>query len=121
MSELGYGARYHLLDSVPSKDLEGTSALRAALCGALSTAVHDSIIVPCDVVKQRLQLGCYSNALDCVMNVSRSEGIGAFYRSLPSTLLMEMPFYAVLVAMNERLKGELCLKGFSSAAPYPKA
>jgi solute carrier family 25 iron transporter 28/37 len=106
-------SKYHLLDSVPSKDLEGTGALRAALCGALSTAVHDSIIVPCDVVKQRLQLGCYSNALDCVMNVSRSEGIGAFYRSLPSTLLMEMPFYAVLVAMNERLKGELCLKGFS--------
>ena len=44
-----------------------------------------------DVVKQRLQLGCYENALDCVSRVARSEGLGAFYRSLPSTLILEMP------------------------------
>ena len=52
--------------------------------------VHDSIIVPMDVVKQRLQLGCYRNAIDCVQQVSRTEGAGAFFRSLPSTLYVHV-------------------------------
>mmetsp|Transcript_1784 Transcript_1784/g.3047 ORF Transcript_1784/g.3047 Transcript_1784/m.3047 type:complete len:644 (+) Transcript_1784:10-1941(+) len=85
--------------------------LKAACCGALSTVVHDSIIVPMDVVKQRLQLGCYENVWDCIVRTSRSEGISAFYRSLPSTLVMECPFYAILVASNESLKLALNMEG----------
>mmetsp|Transcript_10567 Transcript_10567/g.19477 ORF Transcript_10567/g.19477 Transcript_10567/m.19477 type:complete len:648 (+) Transcript_10567:106-2049(+) len=85
--------------------------LKAACCGALSTVVHDSIIVPMDVVKQRLQLGCYDNPLDCILRTLRGEGITAFYRSLPSTLIMECPFYAVLVASNESLKLALSMEG----------
>jgi len=81
--------------------------LRAAFCGAAATVVHDTIIVPMDVIKQRMQLGCYTSALDCVLHVSRNEGSAGFFRSLPSTLLMECPFYAVLVAANESLKVSL--------------
>lgn len=58
-----------------------------------------------DVVKQRLQLGCYDNAWHCIRSIANSpEGVGAFYRSLPSTLIMECPFYAILVACNDSLK-----------------
>lgn len=78
--------------------------LRAAFCGAAATIVHDSIIVPLDVVKQRMQLGYYSSVSDCIRRVTQTEGTFAFFRSLPSTLLMECPFYAVLVASNESLK-----------------
>lgn len=94
-------SKYHLLDSGPEKEHK---PLRAAICGALSTIVHDSIIVPMDVVKQRLQLGCYKSTYHCVVTIAQSEGVGAFYRSLPATLLMECPFYAILVACNESLK-----------------
>jgi len=87
--------------------------LKAAACGALSTMVHDSIIVPMDVVKQRLQLGCYKNAYDCISHTCRHEGVIAFYRSLPSTLIMECPFYAILVASNESLKLVLGMEGAS--------
>merc|ERR1712232_811325 len=64
-----------------------------------------------DVVKQRLQLGVYDSPSDCIMRTLRSEGISAFYRSLPSTLVMECPFYAILVASNESLKLALKMEG----------
>jgi len=90
--------------------------VRAACCGALSTIVHDSIIVPMDVVKQRLQLGCYSSTMDCITRTYGSEGIMAFYRSLPSTLIMECPFYGILVASNESLKLAFRMEGSSREA-----
>lgn len=78
--------------------------LRAATCGALATVVHDMIITPTDVVKQRLQLGCYRGTFDCIASIWRQEGMRAFYRSLPTTLISECPFHGVLVASNESLK-----------------
>merc|ERR1711904_754380 len=57
-----------------------------------------------DVVKQRLQLGRYRGTFDCITSVWRHEGLKAFYRSLPTTLVSECPFHGVLVASNESLK-----------------
>lgn len=78
--------------------------LRAAMCGASATVMHDMIITPTDVVKQRLQLGCYSGSFDCIRTMWRTEGLLGFYRSLPTTLISECPFHGVLVATNESLK-----------------
>jgi len=77
---------------------------RAAACGAMATVVHDMIITPFDVVKQRLQLGCYRGVMDCLASVWRNEGLRGFYRSLPTTLISECPFHGILVACNESLK-----------------
>ena len=41
-------------------------AAKGALAGVAGTLVHDSVMTPCDVVKQRLQLGCYDSIFDCV-------------------------------------------------------
>jgi len=90
--------------------------LRAASCGAMATVVHDMIITPTDVVKQRLQLGRYRGTLDCMYSVWRHEGLLAFYRSLPTTLISECPFHGVLVASNESLKVLLGLEARGSAA-----
>merc|ERR1719356_548153 len=78
--------------------------VQAAVCGAVATVVHDMVITPTDVVKQRLQLGRYQGILDCVVQIWRHEGPMAFYRSLPTTLISECPFHGVLVATNESLK-----------------
>lgn len=80
------------------------------MCGAFATFTHDVILTPMDVVKQRLQLGCYRGALDCVATVCRQEGLGALYRSMPVTLAMNLPFGGVLVATNESLKQLLKLE-----------
>lgn len=78
--------------------------LNAAICGAASTFCHDIILTPMDVVKQRMQLGHYSGIGDCLMQVRRREGLGALFRSMPTTLAMNLPFGSVLVASNESLK-----------------
>jgi len=78
--------------------------LRAAACGAISTFSHDLILTPMDVVKQRMQLGCYTRLGDCLRHIWQKEGMGALYRSMPTTLAMNVPFGSVLVAVNESLK-----------------
>eukprot|EP00401_Gymnodinium_catenatum_P067778 CAMPEP_0117533032 /NCGR_PEP_ID=MMETSP0784-20121206/39677_1 /TAXON_ID=39447 /ORGANISM="" /LENGTH=369 /DNA_ID=CAMNT_0005329449 /DNA_START=95 /DNA_END=1205 /DNA_ORIENTATION=- len=87
---------------------EGSNAqqvwLRDGMCGALAALAHDGVLTPCDCVKQRLQLGGYAGALDCVVNMWRHEGVLALCRSLPATLMMNVPYNSVLVAMNESLK-----------------
>jgi len=76
----------------------------AAGAGCVATFFHDVVMTPADVVKQRLQLGRHSGLGDCVRTVLRREGIGAFYRSFPPTLLMNLPYAAVMVSSNESIK-----------------
>ena len=66
------------------------------MAGAAGAAVHDGVLVPCDVVKQRLQLGCYNGVVDCITSMARAEGLVGFYRSFPVTLLQNVPQTAVL-------------------------
>jgi len=85
-------------------NLPGHHPLAAGTAGACATLAHDCIITPMDVAKQRLQLGYYKGIKDCFQTVLRTEGIGAFYLSLPTTLLMNLPYGMVMVATNESLK-----------------
>uniref|UniRef100_A0A671M289 Mitoferrin-1 n=1 Tax=Sinocyclocheilus anshuiensis TaxID=1608454 RepID=A0A671M289_9TELE len=49
------------------------------------------------VVKQRMQMynSPYRSLYDCVLTVSRKEGLAAFYRSYSTQLTMNIPFQAV--------------------------
>jgi len=85
-------------------DRQEHQPVRTAACGGFASVVHDIVLTPCDVVKQRLQMGRYLGTKHCVASMLRQEGLGAFYRSLPATLAMNVPFTGVLVASNESLK-----------------
>lgn len=89
------------------KDNEFLASHHAAICGIAATAAHDCILTPMDVIKQRLQLGCYQGAVDCTRQVIRTEGIRALFRSYPTTLAINAPYGAVLVAVNEKMKSYL--------------
>jgi hypothetical protein len=54
--------------------------------------VSDAVALPMDVVKQRLQLpnSPYRGVWDCIVRVSREEGMGAFFRSYQTTLVMNV-------------------------------
>jgi solute carrier family 25 iron transporter 28/37 len=91
-------------EKLQSKDDGSLASHYAALCGIAATAAHDCILTPMDVIKQRLQLGCYQGAIDCAKSVVRTEGLGALFRSYPTTLAINAPYGAVLVAANEKLK-----------------
>lgn len=84
--------------------ISGHHPLEAAFCGAAATSGHDFFMTPFDVVKQRMQLGYYRNVSHCIRSVLRVEGLGAFYRSLPTTMMMNMPYGCVMVATNESAK-----------------
>lgn len=77
--------------------------------GGVATIFHDSVMTPAEVVKQRMQMCCspYKSAADCVSTVWREEGLRAFYRSFPTTLIHNMPFQAIHFAVYEFLMGSL--------------
>ncbi len=90
----------------------------AAAAGALATVFHDSIMTPMDVIKQRLQLGYYKGLVHCAASMARTEGVRAFYLSLPVTLFMNIPYGGVMVAANESIKRLLCPSGDYSLGTY---
>jgi solute carrier family 25 (mitochondrial iron transporter), member 28/37 len=90
----------------------------AAAAGALATVFHDSIMTPMDVIKQRLQLGYYQGLVHCAASIARTEGVRAFYLSLPVTLFMNIPYGGVMVAANESIKRVLCPSGDYTLGTY---
>jgi solute carrier family 25 iron transporter 28/37 len=78
--------------------------LRAALCGAIATTSHDFFMNPFDMIKQRMQLGYYRSISHCISTIAKNEGILSFYVSFPTTLLMNIPYGAIVVAVNESAK-----------------
>eukprot|EP00927_Polykrikos_kofoidii_P064560 TRINITY_DN5988_c0_g4_i1.p1 TRINITY_DN5988_c0_g4~~TRINITY_DN5988_c0_g4_i1.p1 ORF type:complete len:344 (+),score=43.29 TRINITY_DN5988_c0_g4_i1:56-1087(+) len=95
---------YAVARLIDQRRSEEHQPLAAAACGASGAVAHDFILTPSDVVKQRLQLGRHNGATDCVMSMLRQEGVLAFWRSLPATLFMNVPFTAILVATNHSLQ-----------------
>ncbi|KEP60859.1 UNVERIFIED_CONTAM: carrier superfamily protein [Hammondia hammondi] len=83
------------------------SPIESLICGGVATLTHDVILTPMDVIKQRLQLGCYKSPLDCLRTVLQDEGGMALCRSLPATVLLNVPFGATLVCVNEWMKQAL--------------
>ncbi|KAG9270429.1 mitoferrin-1 [Astyanax mexicanus] len=75
----------------------GNSHIANGLAGSLATVLHDAVMNPAEVVKQRMQMynSPYRGLWDCVMTVSRNEGLAAFYRSYSTQLTMNIPFQAV--------------------------
>ena len=65
--------------------------------GSVSTILHDTVMNPAEVVKQRMQVygSPYRSSIECMIEVYRREGFRAFYRSYLTTLSMNIPFQAV--------------------------
>jgi solute carrier family 25 (mitochondrial iron transporter), member 28/37 len=81
--------------------------LAAAAAGAAATIVSDGVMTPCDVVKQRLQVvgSPYAGVGDCVSRTLAAEGPGAFFKSLRTTLVTNIPFTALHFGTYEAAKG----------------
>ncbi|KAL1493533.1 hypothetical protein AB1Y20_017236 [Prymnesium parvum] len=97
-------------------------AVRAASAGvslSLATMVHDMIMTPMDVCKQRLQLGFHANSvIECACDILRREGARAFYLSYPTTLFMNVPYALLMGATNDALRTYLNPHGTHSVGTY---
>ncbi|KAJ8263164.1 hypothetical protein COCON_G00156210 [Conger conger] len=85
------------------------SHIANGLAGSLATVLHDAVMNPAEVVKQRMQMynSPYRGLLDCVRTVSRAEGMAAFYRSYSTQLTMNIPFQAVHFITYELMQEQL--------------
>jgi solute carrier family 25 iron transporter 28/37 len=73
------------------------------LAGCGATFFHDSVMCPAEVIKQRMQMCCspFKNATSAFRTIWREEGLRAFYRSFPTSLVHNMPFQAFHFATYE--------------------
>uniref|UniRef100_A0A8C6UV04 Mitoferrin-1 n=1 Tax=Neogobius melanostomus TaxID=47308 RepID=A0A8C6UV04_9GOBI len=79
------------------------------VAGSVATVLHDAVMNPAEVVKQRMQMynSPYRGLWDCVQTVTRNEGAGAFYRSYSTQLAMNIPFQAVHFITYELMQEQL--------------
>jgi solute carrier family 25 (mitochondrial iron transporter), member 28/37 len=97
---------YELSKRLLSVNQNPNNPLIHASSGILATVASDAVFTPMDTIKQRLQLdnSPYKGVMDCVRTVRREEGIGAFFKSYRTTVVMNAPFTAVHFATYEAAK-----------------
>ena len=71
-----------------------------AVAGGVSTLAHDLVMVPADTIKQRRWLSYYRSAFHCLSRMLATGG-GSLYRSLPTTLAMNVPYASLMMMANE--------------------
>ncbi|KAF6307176.1 solute carrier family 25 member 37 [Rhinolophus ferrumequinum] len=76
---------------------QGNSHLANGIAGSMATLLHDAVMNPAEVVKQRMQMynSPHRSALSCIRTVWRTEGLRAFYRSYTTQLAMNVPFQSI--------------------------
>ncbi|XP_022900257.1 mitoferrin-1 [Onthophagus taurus] len=67
------------------------------ISGTVATLLHDAIMTPAEVVKQRLQMlhSPYKSVLTAISRIYSTEGFPAFYRSYTTQLTMNIPFQSI--------------------------
>lgn len=103
-----YFAVYEAIKRELEKRVPGDTAgpLVYSLAGGFATVAADAISTPMDTVKQRQQLagGCMQKTM---RNMIRREGLGAFYASYRTTLIMNIPYTALYFTTYELSKRAL--------------
>jgi len=89
-----------------TKDSYIPESLVHATAGASATVLHDGIMTPAEVIKQRMQMCCspYKSVFTCANTVYKTEGLGAFYRSYGTMLTMNIPFQATHFVVYEKMQ-----------------
>lgn len=88
---------------------QGNSHLANGIAGSMATLLHDAVMNPAEVVKQRMQMynSPHRSALSCIRTVWGTEGLGAFYRSYTTQLTMNIPFQSIHFITYEFLQEQI--------------
>ncbi|KAL1924851.1 uncharacterized protein VTP21DRAFT_4505 [Calcarisporiella thermophila] len=84
-----------------------------AVAGAGATVLSEGVMNPFDVVKQRMQVhgSTFKGIAECAHKIYATEGLGAFFISLPTTLLMAVPFQSIQFTTYEFCRRQLNPQG----------
>lgn len=104
-----YFASYEFVKQILGCNTPGYHVVGNATAGACAIMVHDSIVTPLDVIKQRLQVynSSHRHVLECANSIIKREGVRALYAAYPVTILMNVPFMAVHFSTYECMKTAL--------------
>lgn len=87
-------------------------------CAALAFVVCSIVLVPGEVVKQRMQAGVYTGILQGVRQLMRVEGLRGFYTGYRATLLRDVPYTMLEFGLYAQAKKlARVVKGTSKLTP----
>ena len=109
-----YFSIFESMKVLTGADQAGYRPISAAFCGASAALGHDMFMTPFDTIKQRMQLGYYKSLSHCLTSTIRAQGVTSLYLSLPTTLLMNLPYGCIMVAVNESMRKLLTSSSSSS-------
>ncbi|KAI9464189.1 mitochondrial carrier domain-containing protein [Boletus coccyginus] len=97
---------YEAVKELVGGNKAGNQWLATSLAGASATIASDALMNPFDVIKQRMQVhqSQFRSVFTAIRVVYQTEGLGAFYVSYPTTLMMSVPFTAVQFTVYEQIK-----------------
>lgn len=98
-----YFSSYEYLKELYTSRFNFNNTLAYGAAGVVATILHDGIMTPTDVVKQRMQMhnSPYKSIFDCIRKVYRAEGLIAFYRSYTTQVTMNIPFQSIHFVVYE--------------------
>eukprot|EP00842_Homolaphlyctis_polyrhiza_P005538 jgi/Hompol1/5986/HPOL_000151-RA len=104
-----YFAAYEQMKSVFRRfDTTEHKHFAHASAGVFATIAHDGFATPFDVIKQRMQISnAHRGLVSTAMHTLRTEGIGAFYVSFPTTLTMSIPYQCIQFTTYEYMRKTL--------------
>ena len=104
---LGNGLRTSVTEAILLMGIPGLARVQAqALASAVGTTVGTCFRVPCETLKQRLQVGHSSNVAQAFLAASRERpgGVLTLWRGTAVTMMREVPLFVVGTIAYERAK-----------------
>uniref|UniRef100_T1ISH4 Mitoferrin n=1 Tax=Strigamia maritima TaxID=126957 RepID=T1ISH4_STRMM len=102
-----YYSCYEKLKEMFTADAEpGHHVLAHGAAGCFSTLLHDAVMNPVEVIKQRMQMfnSPFKRCRECLLYVYNVEGPRAFYRSYTTQLTMNVPYQSLHFMMYEYMQ-----------------
>jgi len=102
--------------------MESGSVLKGLVYGGFASCVAETVTMPVDVVKTRLQMDgsggvkMYNGALDCARKLSASEGPGALFKGLPPALVRQSTYGSLRYGLYGPIKNSM---GIVPGQPVP--
>lgn len=95
-----YFSCYENLKQIILRNEKCTSTHRAmshGIAGCGATLLHDGVMNPVEVIKQRMQMSGspFKTSLSCAKHILKEEGFKAFYRSYFTQLNMNLPYQSL--------------------------
>mmetsp|Transcript_679 Transcript_679/g.1155 ORF Transcript_679/g.1155 Transcript_679/m.1155 type:complete len:320 (+) Transcript_679:3-962(+) len=91
-------------DPDASKQLNKTKTLKIMLSAAIGDTIASVVRVPCEALKQRLQVGVYGSTSQALSMLSSPSSLPLLYAGLSAQLARDIPFAAVEFASYEYFK-----------------